>query len=400
MPNTVSLYILRRVLLYLLAMTGVALAALLLERTLRVAGLVASWNGAVGIVFRMLLNLVPHYLGMALPAAFFFGVLLTFNRLSQSSELAALQASGLSLQRLVRPVLAVAMLLTLIAALTFGLLQPYGRYAYRALAHTIANVSLGVVVQAGKFIHVDGFTFLAESVLPGTLGLRKVFVYEERNGRSATTTASEGTVVATGDGQGTVLILRDGVRSEIGEDGRPGGTLDFSEYRWPIEMKGDWTFRSRGKDAEELTLMELWDKRTEGVPRASAAEIRAELDFRLVQILSVLFLPFLAMPLGLGGNRTGRAMGVGVGLVILVLYQQLLQFARAMTGLGLLPFWLAFWLPFLVFALGSLALFLRTSRGVGTDPLGAASGHMDEMIRRIRRSMPRLGSSRSWQSRG
>ena len=392
MPNTISRYILRRVLVYLLVMTGIALAVLLLERTLRVAGLVATWHGAIGIVFRMLFNLIPHYLGMALPAAFFFGVLLTFSRLHRSSELAVLHASGLSLQRLLRPVLLLAVLLAAIAALTFGFLQPYGRYAYRALVNAITNVSLAHIVQPGKFIHLKNVSFLVDSVSHGGLELRGVFVHEEKNGRSVTTTAAEGAFLPA-EGGGSTLVLRNGTRSDIRADGSPAGLLSFAEYRWPIDAGTNWSFRTRGKDAEELTLPELWERRADPPGRSTAAEVRAELDFRLVQIVSVLFLPFLAMPLGIGRSRAGRTVGIAVGLLVLVVYQQLLQFSRAVVGAGQVPGWLGLWVPFCVLAVGSVILFVHISRGVGVDPLArpaarlsAGLAHLNASFRRTRRS--------------
>src|SRR3546814_9796626 len=78
MPNTISRYILQRVLVYLFAMTGLALLALLLERMFRVMGIITNWEGGVAVVARLMLNLVPHYLGMALPDPSFLRVPLTF----------------------------------------------------------------------------------------------------------------------------------------------------------------------------------------------------------------------------------------------------------------------------------------------------------------------------------
>src|SRR3546814_13601561 len=124
MPNTISRYILQRVLVYLFAMTGLALLALLLERMIRVMGIITNWEGGVALVARMMLNLVPHYLGMALPAAFFFGVLLTFNHINRNCALAALQASALGLLRLPPPVIRLALTLPATPPLPSGYPHP------------------------------------------------------------------------------------------------------------------------------------------------------------------------------------------------------------------------------------------------------------------------------------
>src|SRR5690606_23312485 len=47
----------------------VVLAALLLERILRLFSLLVDRRGPIGLVLEMAANLIPHYLGLALPAA-------------------------------------------------------------------------------------------------------------------------------------------------------------------------------------------------------------------------------------------------------------------------------------------------------------------------------------------
>ena len=103
MLKLVDLYLLRKIIATSLVMTGVGLAVLLLERVLRLFGLVANPNKAFSFVGQMLVLLTPHYLSVALPAAFFFGVLLTFLRLRQDNELVVLSSVGQGLHRLIAP---------------------------------------------------------------------------------------------------------------------------------------------------------------------------------------------------------------------------------------------------------------------------------------------------------
>src|SRR3546814_1662793 len=64
------------------------------------------------LLLQMLAFLVPHYMALALPAAFFLGVLLAFSRLHQNRELDALGSAGIGLRRLLSPVLLLALVLT------------------------------------------------------------------------------------------------------------------------------------------------------------------------------------------------------------------------------------------------------------------------------------------------
>ena len=63
-----------------------------------------SWT----IVVRVLVTLVPQALAITIPIALLIGLLIGFGRLSADRESVALQACGISIYRLLRPVMVVA----------------------------------------------------------------------------------------------------------------------------------------------------------------------------------------------------------------------------------------------------------------------------------------------------
>lgn len=366
-----SRYILRITLTRLMAATVVALMVLLLERLLGLLDLTVNADRPITLVFDMLINLVPHYMGIALPAAFFLGIWLAFNRLSGDSELAILHAVGLGLHRLVAPVMGFALILTLISAIIFGFLQPYGRYAYRSLVWVVTHASLTASLSEGAFVRVDDMTFMAERITSGGSGLSKIFVHQNKaDGRTVTTTARNGTLENAADGERPVLYLNDGVLVTGGDGaGRPS-VLSFTAYKWPIGEIAGGLFRARGKDERELTLIELYsaaDTPPEGVSRE---KVVAEYHGRLVRILSMMFMPLLAIPLAVGQGRTRRSYGIVIGLLVLVVYQKVLQFGASFTALGHVSPWIGLWLPCAVLFAGSAYLFFGASFRVASDPLG------------------------------
>lgn len=368
--NVFGRYLLRLTLVPMLATVTIALVALLLERMLRLMSLTANADASAFRVFEMMMSLVPHYLGIALPAAFFVGILLAFNRLASDSELVALSAAGVALHRLLAPVMGLAVVLTAITALIFGYLQPYSRYGYRVLVHAIGHASFAAAIEEGAFVEAGGVTFMAEQVSIGGRRLSRVFVYQEiAGGGSITTTARSGALKPSSEDMRSVLYLADGLRATLNADGGPGGVLAFSELRQPIGESGALSYRARGKDEEELTLPELWSARQAPPAGLSAATIEAEFHGRLVRTITMLFLPLLAIPLGLGGGRARRSWGIVVGLVVLVLYQKLLQLGGALTALGEVSPWLGLWLPLALFAAAGGALFARANAGGIDNPV-------------------------------
>jgi lipopolysaccharide export system permease protein len=83
----------------------------------------------------------------------------------------------------------------------------------------------------------------------------------------------------------------------------------------------------------------------------------------LVKVASILVLPFLAVPLGLAGGPRERRFGVIIGLLVLVVYNQAVDFGEALAKRDLLSPLISVWLPFLAFAAGSAWLFRRSAGG-------------------------------------
>jgi lipopolysaccharide export system permease protein len=364
--NVIDRYLLRQVLLTCLVMTGIGLAVLLLERVIYLFGLVANPNNALGYVGQMLLLLTPHYLGVALPAAFFFGVLLTFGRLKQDGEFIVLMAAGCGLGRLLNPVFGLAVLMALLAGLILGFVNPHAHYAYRVIKHTVAQASLSAAVLEGTFIEAEGLTFFAEgaAIGPGGLELDRVFVYEQgKDGETIVVTGRNGLLAQGAKERRPVLVLEKGVRAEIAADGGTAEALSFTDLSWPIDTETD-RFRARGRDQKELTLTELWRARENATPQSkpTAAEIGAELHSRLVLIASVLLLPLLAAPLAIAGPVRSRRGGIVVGLLILIVYYETLNFGDAMAKRDLLAPQLGLWLPFALLLVGTGWLLLHTLR--------------------------------------
>jgi lipopolysaccharide export system permease protein len=367
MLSVIDRYLLRQVLLTCLVMTGIGLAVLLLERVIYLFGLVANPNNALGYVGQMLLLLTPHYLGIALPAAFFFGVLLTFGRLKQDGEFVVLMGAGCGLQRLLRPIFALAVLMALLAGLILGFVNPHAHYAYRVLKHTVAQASLSAAVLEGTFIEAEGLTFYAEgsAIGPSGLELDRVFVYEQgEGGETVVVTGRNGLLARSANDGQPVLMLEKGVRAEIAADGGTAEALSFSDLSWPIDTETD-RFRARGRDQKELTLTELWRARAHATAGShpTAAEIGAELHSRLVLIASVLLLPLLAAPLAIAGPVRSRRGGIVLGLLILIVYYETLNFGDAMAKRDLVSPELGLWLPFALLLGGTCWLLLRTLRG-------------------------------------
>jgi lipopolysaccharide export system permease protein len=167
--------------------------------------------------------------------------------------------------------------------------------------------------------------------------------------------------------------------------------LTFDDIDMPIDVALPEPFRDRLGE-RELTLGELWAQRNTDAIKPSKYEIRAELWGRVVRTLSMLMLPLLGIPLGLATRRNQRNLGIAVGVVVLVVYNNILNFGESLASIGRMSPFVGLWLPFLVFTAVSLWLFITVSTRPRENPVAMLIGSIDGLRQR-------LGLSAWWRRR-
>lgn len=366
-------YMLRLLARPLAGMLLLVLPALLLERLLRLFDLLAGSGSPAGSIARLLLYLIPHYLGLALPAALFLAVYMVVARLGQDHELDALQAAGVSLARLARPFLAVGLACAVLGLGLYGYLQPSSRYAYREAVHALTEAGWDAALVPGEFAQVGRhLTVFVERRARGEL--QGILLHQRHeDGSAVLTTAASGTMRPDPEAGDLLLEMRDGRQVALDAAAR-ATTLGFpaSERAQPFVRRLP-VFRPRGGDEREMTLDELWTDLGRPDPAVAPRRMAGELHGRLVRAASLPLLPLLAIPMGLAAKRARRSVAILLGAAILVLYQQALGLAESLGDIGRIDARPALWLLFLLFAGFGLLVFrhshLHPERGAFDGPL-------------------------------
>ena len=289
------------------------------------------------------------------------------------------------------------MVLMVATALLVSFLQPYGRYAYRAAAYALTNASFATLLQNGLFTTLGDTTYMVENISDDHSQLSKVFLNRGLPGQESTTvTATSGQVARTGPMSPVELTLQDGLQQLVPAEKGAGTAneivLRFRNFETSFGNADD-SFRPRGDNEREMTLTELWEQRNNPPPGVDSWELYSELNGRLVRILALPVLPFLAIPLAITPVRGQRSYGLVIGLAILIAFHQLLQVGEALADNNAAPSWLTLWVPYGVFTLGSFLLFRRAAARV-PDP--RLTYWLDRQLERLGRLIPqRAGRART-----
>lgn len=383
-PDRLDGYALRGLLGPLLIALGVLLIALILGRLLRLFELAAATGASPMLVLKMIGALVPHYLGIALPAAFFAAIFMATARTGDDNELDAMLATGRSITRMAVPHAVVAVLLVACNLYLFGYLQPMTRYGYEVIKHEASNTGWNARLEANRFVSVKkGYTLAADRVAADGRTLGEVFVERHDAMGEQIVTASQGRLVPSADATSLQLELGNGM---IVDSSRAGEVrvLRFSEGR----INEDFTAipppmdRARGEPeagnartaVRELTLQELLRPPPQSVD-ISDAQRAGEFHGRLARAVLPLLLPLLALPLGMAAKRGRRAAGTVFAVLAVVILDQALSFGEAMAEAGRTLPWLSVWLPVLLFAVFGAWLFRSSLQWPGDNPVmrGVAS---------------------------
>lgn len=363
-------YLLQAMIPPMAAAFGVVLIALMLDRTLELFNILAASSARFGMIARLMGNLVPHYLGLALPAAYFISVFLVIARMSDTSEVDALLASGVSITRLTWPFVAVGAVIAALSILLLGYLQPYGRYGFNSNLNAALAAGWDARLQGKTFVSPrEGAVLTADRADPAGRTLQGVFVrWKSADGLDQVITAKSGRLQPSPNGRTLEIIMENGQQYRERANGQ-NLVGAFDQLALDLAFNADAPpFRARGQSERELSLGELEQRVLHDPDKTLRGRAASELYIRLVRSISVPLLPFLAIPLGMAAKRGKRGFGVVVASIILLLYEHSIELGQSIADTTGVSAALAVWTPFVVFTTICTSLFLTSRRRPGETP--------------------------------
>ena len=373
MGKLIDRYLLRLIAVPLAGTLILAAMLLVLDKMLRLFDFVVSEGGPVKVVFQLLANMIPEYLGLGIPIGLMLGILLAFRKLAISSELDAMRSVGLGYGRLLRVPYFYAILLMTVNLIIVGFVQPRAEYAYEGLHFELRSGALGASIKVGEFNQLGKrLTLRVEESSEQGRALHGVFARAETtDGRVVAVTADLGTFLATDDPNTIILRLQNGRLVHSDAKMPAPRVLSFQNYDLPIPLPAVESFRDRG-DNDELTIPELVRVgRASDIDESTRNAARANFHFRIVEVAMMMLLPLLAVALAVPPKRSTSGLGIFLGIVMGVTYHKVNQYGEQMGAQGRIDPIIALWGPFLVFAAIIIWMYWTLAHKPGGQPIGA-----------------------------
>jgi len=386
--TAIDRYVFRLTIVPMFGVFLLAASLLMLEKMLRLMEFVSSEGGPVTIVFRMLVNLIPEYAGLAIPLGLMLGILFAFRKLATTSELDVLRAVGWSYTRLLRVPYMITLVLLALNLLIVGYWQPLARYGYEQLDFELRSGALGAAIKVGEFTTLkDKVALRIEESQDDGRRLIGIFARVANDkGQVLSISAREGRFLADAENRDTIIFrLTDGtiVQEMPGEAPR---VLSFARDDLPIDLPRIEEFRARGDESREYLLPELLELgwRDQNVAPIKRVEGQAAFNYRIVEVVMMLMLPLLAVALAIPPKRSTSSLGVFVSIVMVVAYHKVNQYGQEVATLGRIDPLLALWGPFAVFAVLIGWMYFQVAFVPGGQAIGALESVYAKLIKRVR----------------
>lgn len=324
----------REVIKTLLVIVAVLLLLMLANTLVRFLG-----QAAIGVISNELmlvlvgLNMLK-LTGFIIPPAFFFSILWVMGRMYRDSEMIALSAGGVGMQRLYRPFIITAIPVAMLVSWLVLFVFPDAKaYAEQLQFEHKTNIRL-TGIKAGAFneFNKGQIVIYAGSTNEKKAALGDVFVQHIQHGKKGVVVAESAHIEAnlvTGE---RFVVLENGRRYQ-GEPGRTEYSLG-SFTRYGLRMPDMQTNNGRRSMGATSTL-DLWQS---GNPKA-----RAELQYRMSVPLAVFALMLVSVPLAKSLPRQGIYGRLGIAVIIYAVYVNLQKVAAKWMAVGATPDWLGTW---------------------------------------------------------
>jgi len=313
------------------------------------------------IVADYLVNVTPSMIYMMTPLSVLLAVLITFGLMQKSSEMTAIKASGISLYRMVVPVILISVLLAAGLFVFDQFYIPYANKRQETLRDTIKGKPPQTYLQPErKWIfgeHEDMFYYEFYDPDQNRFANISLFFFDPK----------------TFQLQGRAFAARahwsDTLGKWVFEQGwsrtfRGPAIEDYSRFdvrTFPAVTEPPTYFKKEVKQSSEMNYAEL--RRYIGDLQQSGFDVvrlRVQLQKKFAFPLITLIMAVLAVPFAMSQGRRGALTGVAVAIGVAASYFVLAGLFEAMGNANQLPPALAAWAPDMIFAFAGGYLLLKT----------------------------------------
>jgi len=365
MKLTLYKYIVNEIWAAFLASLFVSVFIIVATKMLSIMELIVNRGVNAGHVGKMLVYLIPDIVMFALPAVSLMAVVVAFLRLSADSEIISLKSCGISLYQMLPPVVILSFLALLIS-LSVGIIAvPWGNRSFKDVIFQIAESKADLGIKERIFCEpFNGVVFYVNSYSTRDRVMKDVFVVDRRDAKITNTIiAEEGRILSYPQQRIIALHFLSGTISTVEKNLDSARSIKFDVYDMNIGLKDIMSaLASRKKAPKELSVKELI-KQINIAPKGELKynEMMIELLEKFSIPIAVFLMGIIGVPLGVQIRARGRSAGIGISLVVFLVYYMCLAGMRSICETGNVSPTSGVWIPDIFLLISCIYLLRRVA---------------------------------------
>ena len=160
------------------------------------------------VIIELIMYATVNMIQMGLPLAVLLATIMTMGNLGENYELLAMKSAGMSLLKIVRPLVFVVLLISVGSFFIINNLAPYSNRKMFSIIHDIQRQNQALEFQDGLFFNgIDNMSIRVERQNPETKLLTGVLIYDNRSsGGNMTTTIADSGYIRLSDDKRYLLV--------------------------------------------------------------------------------------------------------------------------------------------------------------------------------------------------
>lgn len=325
--KTINNYILKQFLIYTFLGLLIFTFILLIDKIFDLISLIINQGINLKNVFSLLGYTLPPLLSLTIPMAFLFGILLTYNRLTQNNEIVALKSSGINLLVIAKPILIFSFLTSIFLLFFNNYIAPAKEYQFNFFSQQLLTDKQRFILEEKTFIDLNNYEIFVNKIDDSSM--KGIIIYQLRKEQlPILITAMEGNFQKKEDQKLLFNLYNGNICTPNINNPSIYDYLKFNNYTFTIDLSLQKS-PFRQKKIREMTTPELNQEiirlKEKNIPPPNYNPLLVEKHLRNVVAFASFFFCILGIPLGLKGGKGGKSMGIALCIILIFIYYLLLM---------------------------------------------------------------------------
>lgn len=311
----------------------------------RIAKFITDYGATFPMVVKVFVYSLPGIIIWTFPMSMLLASLMTYGRLSGSSEITAMKSCGISFYRIAAPAIVLGFMVSMFAIWFNEEIVPWANNAYDNTVQYEIRGNTAPASQEHVIIKEVNSSLIKRLIYArrydsGTKRMEHITMQMFEEGQLKTVENA-----AYADWLGDGWLMHDGVIYEVQDENIKAHNSRFETQLLPVNMSPRKILESQ-KKTEEMTRSELKERiQILQEQFVDTKKLEAELAQRYTVPMASLIFAMIGVPLGMQPNRRSSSAGFALSVIIIFFYYAGMVTASALGRGGALPPALAVWLP-------------------------------------------------------